>query len=143
VPSEGNNGEECGATLKTIVAQHFKLLTGLRHSCDFKFLSSGQHAYRNHRDEVAAITVQLFDQTLLADVEMLCIKETVFGLRDGAPLMDCTQPCLVALAATSHCRRIRTGRHIQDATAPVCSPACDMFIKHKPLRCGVPGDRMQ
>ena len=101
-PSEGNNGEECGATLKTIVAQHFKLLTGLRHSCDFKFLSSGQHAYRNHRDEVAAITVQLFDQTLLADVEMLCIKETVFGLRDGAPLMDCTQPCLVALAAASH-----------------------------------------
>ena len=46
-PSEGNNGEECGATLKTIVAQHFKLLTGLRHSCDFKFLSSGQHTYRN------------------------------------------------------------------------------------------------
>ena len=117
---------------KTIVEQHFKLLTGLCHSCNFKFLSSGQHAYRNHpgRDEVAAITVQLFDQTLLADVEMLCIKETVFGLRDGAPLMDCTQPCLVALATTSHCRRrIRTGRHIQDATAPVCSPACAIFIK--------------
>jgi hypothetical protein len=23
-------------------------------------------------------------------------------LRDGAPLMDCTHPCLVALAAASH-----------------------------------------
>jgi hypothetical protein len=61
-----------------------------------------QHAYRNHRDEVAAIMVKLFDQTLLADVEMLYIKETVFGVRDGAPLMDCTHPCLVALAAASH-----------------------------------------
>jgi hypothetical protein len=50
-------------------------------------------------DEVAAITVKLFDQTLLADMEMFYIKETVFCVRDGAPLMDCTQPCLVALAA--------------------------------------------
>jgi hypothetical protein len=87
---------------KTIVVQHFKLLTGLRHPCNFKFLSSGQHTYRNHRDEVAAITVTQFDQTMLADVEMLYIKETVFGVRDGAPLMDCTHPCLVALAAESH-----------------------------------------
>jgi hypothetical protein len=53
-------------------------------------------------DEVAAITVKLFDQTLLADMEMFYIKETVFGVRDGAPLMDCTHPCLVALAAASH-----------------------------------------
>jgi hypothetical protein len=43
--------------------------------------------------------VKLFEQTLLADVEMHCIKETVFGVQDGAPLMDCTHPCLVALAA--------------------------------------------
>jgi hypothetical protein len=55
-------------------------------------------------DKVAAITVKLFDQTLLADMEMLYINETVFGVRDGAPLMDCTYPraCLVALAAASH-----------------------------------------
>jgi hypothetical protein len=32
-------------------------------------------------DEVAAITVKLFDQTLLADMEMLYIKETIFGVR--------------------------------------------------------------
>jgi hypothetical protein len=50
-------------------------------------------------DEVAAITVNLFDQTLLADMEMLYMKKTVFGVRDGAPLMDCTHPRLVALAA--------------------------------------------
>jgi hypothetical protein len=86
---------------KTIVEQHFKLLTGLRQSCNFKFLSGsrGQHAYSNHSDKVAEIMVKLFDQTLLADMEMLYIKETVFGVRDGAPLMDCTHPCLVALAA--------------------------------------------
>jgi hypothetical protein len=52
--------------------------------------------------EVSAITVQLFDQTLLADVEMLCIKETVSGVGDGALLIDCMHPCLVALAAASH-----------------------------------------
>jgi hypothetical protein len=46
--------------------------------------------------------VKLFDQTLLADMEMLYIKETVFGVLDGAPLMNCTHPCLVALAASSH-----------------------------------------
>jgi hypothetical protein len=99
VQSEENNAEERGGLSKIIVAQHFKLRTGLRHSCNVKFLSSGQYAYRNHSDEVAAITVKLFDQTLLADVEMLYIKETVFGVLDGAPLMDCTHPCLVALAA--------------------------------------------
>jgi hypothetical protein len=91
---------------KTIVAQHFKLLTGLCHLCNFKFLSIGQHASRNCRARRSCsdhrITVKLFDQTLLADMEMLHINETVFGLRDGAPLMDCTHPCLVALAAASH-----------------------------------------
>jgi hypothetical protein len=46
--------------------------------------------------------VKLFDQTLLADMEMLYSNETVFGMRDGAPLMDCTHPCLVALAAALH-----------------------------------------
>jgi hypothetical protein len=64
-----------------------------------KFLSSGQHTYSNHSDKVAVIMVKLFEQTLLADVEMHYIKETVFGVQDGAPLMDCTHPCLVALAA--------------------------------------------
>jgi hypothetical protein len=53
-------------------------------------------------DGVAAVTVKLFDQTMLADTEMLYIKETVFGVLDGEPLIDCTHPCLVALAAASH-----------------------------------------
>ena len=40
--------------------------------------------------------VTLFnDQTPPADVEMMYIKETVFGVRDG----DRSHPCLAALAA--------------------------------------------
>jgi hypothetical protein len=84
-------------------------------------------------DEVAAITVKLFDQTLLADMEMLYINETVFGVLDGAPLMDCTHPATLSrrtgssIALVAACLCIY--RRIQDATAPVCSPACDMFIK--------------
>ena len=92
-------------------------------------------------DEVAAITVKLFDQTLLADMEMLYINETVFGVRDGAPLMvACGMERRLWIALTpvsSHwpphrtgrCIMIRSDRRIQDATAPVYSPACDMFIK--------------
>ena len=65
-----------------------------------RFLRSSQHAYRNHRERVAAIVVTLFnDQTPADDVEMLYIKETVFGVKDGAPLMDRSHPCLAALAA--------------------------------------------
>jgi hypothetical protein len=63
-----------------------------------RFLRSGQHAYRFNRDSAAALVVSLFQQTPPDDVEMLYIKETVFGVRGGAPLMDSTHPCLVALA---------------------------------------------
>ena len=81
------------------------------------------------RESVAAIVVTLFnDQTPPADVEMLYIKETVFGVRDGAPLMDHTTPVSLHWPSTSTGRRIRTGRSIQDATATVCSLACDMCI---------------
>jgi hypothetical protein len=87
---------------KTIVAQHFKLLTGLRHCTSSFCPAASTHLVIVAPDEVAAITVKLFDQTLLTDMEMLYIKETVFCVRDGALLMDCTHPCLVALAAALH-----------------------------------------
>jgi hypothetical protein len=132
-PSKGSNAdiaEGLDASLsKTIAAQHFKfkLLTGLRLSCSFKSLSSGQHAYSNHRDEVAAITVKLFDQTLLAGVEMLGNKETVFGVRDGAQLMNSTHPCLVALAAALHWPQhkqaiaYRMGQHLFAVQPVICA----------------------
>jgi hypothetical protein len=90
---------------KTIVAQHFKLLTGLLHLCNFKFLSNDQHASRNCHGRAGRSSSEHGEAgrpTLLADMEMLYINETVFGVRDGAPLLDCTHPCLVALAAASH-----------------------------------------
>jgi hypothetical protein len=59
-----------------------------------RFLRSRQHAYRGHRDSVAAIVASLFKQTPPGGVEMLYINETVFGVRDGAPLMDRRHPCL-------------------------------------------------
>ena len=84
---------------KTIVAQHFKLLTV------FKLLTLQDHcgaafqvahlviiAPVSPPDEVAAITVKLFDQTLLADMEMIYIKETVFGVLDVAQLRTARTP---------------------------------------------------
>jgi len=64
-----------------------------------RFLRSGQHAYRSHRDNTAALVVRLFEQTPPDDMEMIFIKETVFGVQGGAPLMDNKHPFLVALAA--------------------------------------------
>jgi hypothetical protein len=63
------------------------------------FLCSGQHAYFFHRDSAAALVVSLYQQTPQDSVEMLYIKETVFGVRGGTQLMDSTHACLVALAA--------------------------------------------
>jgi hypothetical protein len=126
---------------KTIVVQHFKLLKGLHLSCSF--LSSGQHAYHHHHDKVAAIMVKLFDQTLLADVEMIYIKYTVFGVLDEALLMDSTHQspstsCSIALAAAYLLAiAYRMQQHLF-AVQPVI-----YALKHKPLSCGVPGDRMQ
>jgi hypothetical protein len=44
------------------------------------FLCSGQHAYFFHRDSAAALVVSLYQQTPQDSVEMLYIKETVFGV---------------------------------------------------------------
>ena len=69
------------------------------------FLSIGQHASRNCHGRAGRSCSdhgEAVRPTLLADMAMLYIKETVFGVRDGAPLMDCTHPCLVALAAALH-----------------------------------------
>jgi hypothetical protein len=45
--------------------------------------------------------VTLFDQTLPAEMGMFYIKETVFGVQDGAQLMAHTHPCLIALTGHS------------------------------------------
>ena len=71
----------------------------------YRFLCSGQHTYSNNSDKLENAVIVV---TLPAGVEMLSSlhQRTMFGdeigVRDGAPLMDRTHPCLVALAAASH-----------------------------------------
>jgi hypothetical protein len=113
---------------------------------DFKFLSSAQHAYRNHSDEVAVITVRLFDHTLLADMEMLYINEIVFGVRDAgsaayglhAPLSRRTGRRIALAAAYALTVAYRMRQHLFAVQPVIC---CS--LKHKPLCCGVYGNRMQ
>jgi hypothetical protein len=49
-----------------------------------RFLSSGQHTYRFDCYSAAVLVVSLFQQTLPDDVEMLYIKETIFGVWGGS-----------------------------------------------------------
>ena len=71
----------------------------------YRFLCSGQHTYSNNSDKLENAVIVV---TLPAGVEMLSSlhQRSMFGdeigVRDGAPLMDRTHPCLVALAAASH-----------------------------------------
>jgi hypothetical protein len=44
------------------------------------FLSCGHHTYSFHCNSTAVLVVSLFQQTLQDDVEMLYIKETIFGV---------------------------------------------------------------
>ena len=118
---------------KTIVAQHFKLLTGLRHLCNFKFLSSGQHASHNCR---AGRSCSDHGEAVHGSTRHCWLIWRCFT--SMKPYLACwMERCLWTARnpVSSHWLPHRTGRCIrsdrrsQDATAPVCSPACDMFIK--------------
>ena len=62
-----------------------------------RILRSGQHAYRQHRDLTAKDVLELFMQTAPADIEMLHVKEAVFGVLDGAPILAEGHPALIEL----------------------------------------------
>jgi len=62
-----------------------------------RILRSGQHAYRKHRDFTAHVVLELFQQTAPGDIEMLHVKEAVFGVKNGAPLLDEGHPALIEL----------------------------------------------
>jgi hypothetical protein len=108
-PSKGDNAEERRATLQDNCRAAFQVAHKI---VPLIFLASCQHTYSSDSNKVAAIMVKLFDQTLTADVEMLYIKAPVFGVRDGAPLMDSTHPYPIALAASA--------RHIALAAVSTC-----------------------
>ena len=63
-----------------------------------RFLRTGQHAARGHRQQVAALVARLFAQT--EDLEMEYIKESVFGVVSGAPIMRDDHPALQDLFKT-------------------------------------------
>ena len=100
--SEGNKVEERGTTLQGHCGAAFQVAHRIAPFMQLQVSlqrPAPAHLVIVAPDEVAAITVKLFDQKLLAHVDILYVRETVFGVLDGAPLMDCTHPCLVALAA--------------------------------------------
>ena len=49
-----------------------------------RILRSGAHAARQHRQRVSDLVRQLFEHTP-DDVEMMHVKETVFGVKGGKP----------------------------------------------------------
>ena len=62
-----------------------------------RILRSGQHAYRKHRDFTARHVLDLFKQTAPSDIEMLHVKEAVFGVLDGARILAEDHPALSEL----------------------------------------------
>jgi hypothetical protein len=50
-----------------------------------RVLCTGSHAARQHRCRVADLVRQLFEHTPPDDSEMMYVKETVFGAKDGKP----------------------------------------------------------
>ena len=63
-----------------------------------RFLRTGQHVARDHREQVAAIVARLFLQT--DDLEMEHIKQSVFGVASEAPIMAVDHPALQELFKT-------------------------------------------
>ena len=53
-----------------------------------RILRSGQHAARQHREKTAGLVEELFKQTPSENGPLRFVKETVFGVADGAPIMD-------------------------------------------------------
>ena len=60
-----------------------------------RLLRSGQHATRQHREKIASIVQSLFHETTDADLNY--VKETVFGVQNGAPIMAGDHPAILAL----------------------------------------------
>ena len=53
------------------------------------------HAWKHHRAKMAEAVAALFHET--ADPQINWVKETVFGVKDGAPLLSGTHPVMEEL----------------------------------------------
>ena len=60
-----------------------------------RILRSGQHAVRNHRVRIAEVVIDLFLPTSGMDINY--VKEAVFGIKDGAPIMENKHPAVEEL----------------------------------------------
>ena len=61
--------------------------------------ASHAHAARNHQLLVRAKVVKLFEQTPADDVRLIFIKEEVFGIPDGRPIIGPEHPVMVEMFA--------------------------------------------
>ena len=70
-----------------------------------RFLRSGQHAARKHRENVAKIVASLFRDTP-ADAALVHVKKEVFGVEGGKAIMNDDHPAikeLLGLPKGDHC----------------------------------------
>jgi predicted GNAT family acetyltransferase len=61
-----------------------------------RFLRSGQHAARQHRENVAKIVASLFKDTP-TDAALVHVKKEVFGVEGGKAIMKDDHPAITAL----------------------------------------------
>jgi hypothetical protein len=61
-----------------------------------RFLRTGQHAARQHRENVAKIVASLFKDTP-TDAALVYVKKEVFGVEDGSAIMLPDHPAIKAL----------------------------------------------
>ena len=62
------------------------------------FLRTGQHAARQHRENVAKIVASLFKSTP-TDAALVHVKKEVFGVEGGGPIMKNDHPAIQELLA--------------------------------------------
>lgn len=63
-----------------------------------RFLRTGQHAARGHRENVSKIVQSLFIDTPY-DPKLVHVKKSVFGVDDGAAIISTRHPALIELLA--------------------------------------------
>ena len=63
-----------------------------------RFLRTGQHAARQHRENVAKIVASLFKSTP-TDAALVHVKKEVFGVEGGGPIMKNDHPAIQELLA--------------------------------------------
>ena len=61
-----------------------------------RFLRTGQHAARQHRENVAKIVASLFRDTP-TDAALVHVKKQVFGVEDGKAIMNDDHPAIIKL----------------------------------------------